>query len=44
MKNFKILALNEKNCPAEIFVLVLKIHSEDLKVLNQKLREELQNN
>ena len=55
MKNFKILAifenflknlgaLNQNSGPTEIFVLVQRTHSENLKVLTQKLREEFQNN
>ena len=55
MKNFKILAifenflknlgaLNQNSGRTEIFVLVLRTHSENLKVLTQKLRKEFQIN
>ena len=42
MKNFG--ALNQNSASHNILAMVQKTHSENLKVLTQKLREEFQNN
>ena len=55
MKNFKILAifekilknlgaLNQNSASHNFLAMVQRTHSESLKVLTQKLREEFQNN